>query len=212
MTDRGERVVKRRRGEHLEADILAAAWDELVEHGWVDFNMPRVAARAGTGKASVYSRWPNKAAIVAAAAHRHTRFSPNPLNLGRPLEETLVWILQGAADLFAGPFGSVARALASEFPTIPEHVRRPFDSTRPVQVALQVVEHAQATGELGPGPIEPQVVNAGFDLLTQRFLLSSEPPGPEVVRSIVTSVWLPALRAAGAARDAVPKSTKPQAG
>lgn len=187
---------QRRRGELLEAAILSAAWDELVEHGWSDFNMPRVAARAGTGKASVYSRWPTKAALVAATAHRHTQFAPYPLDLSGPLEETLRWLLHGAVDLLSGPFGSATRALASELPSLPEELRQPFDSTVPVRVAVDVIDHARSTGELGPDTIEPHVVNVGFDLLSHRFLFSAEPPGADVIAHIVADIWLPALRAA----------------
>ena len=192
----GPAVRQRRRGDLLEAAILSAAWDELVEHGWSDFNMPRVAARAGTGKASVYSRWPTKAALVAATAHRHTQFGPYPLDLSHPLEETLRGLLRGAVHLLSGPFGSAVRALASDLPSIPVELREPFDSSVAVRVAVDVIDHARTTGELGPDPIDPHVVNVGFDVLTQRFLMAAEPPGPDVVARIVADIWLPALRAA----------------
>ena len=193
-------VRQRRRGDLLEAAILSAAWDELIEHGWSDFNMPRVATRAGTGKASVYSRWPTKASLVAATAHRHTQLAPHTPDLSRSLEDTLRGLLEAAAQLLSGPFGSAVRALASDMPSIPEELREPFDSSIPVRVAVDLVDHARSTGELGLDPIEPHIINAGFDLLAQRFLMAAEPPGPDVVRRIVIDIWLPALRAAAPPR------------
>ena len=108
----------------------------------------------------------------------------------------MVWILEGAWSLCAGPSGSAVRALASEYPSIPAETRQPFDSSDAVQVVTQVVDHARTTGELGPGVIAPHVLNVGFDVLTTRYLLSSEAPGSAAVRAIVADIWLPALRAA----------------
>src|SRR4051812_6396292 len=109
-------VRRRRRGALLEDAILAAAWAELLQYGWSDFRMPRVAERAGTGKASLYSRWPNKATLIAATAHHYAQVSPGPLDLSGNLQQNLVRTLTGAAGFLEGPFGSVARALASELP------------------------------------------------------------------------------------------------
>jgi AcrR family transcriptional regulator len=49
VTDRPHR--QRRRGEELEAALLAAAGDELVEVGFHRLTMESVAARARTGVA-----------------------------------------------------------------------------------------------------------------------------------------------------------------
>ena len=88
------------------------------------------------------------------------------------------------------------RALASDLPSIPEELREHVESSVAVRDDVEVIEHARITGELGPDPIDPHVVNVGFDVLTQRFLMAAEPPGPDVVARIVADIWLPALRAA----------------
>jgi AcrR family transcriptional regulator len=58
---------QRRRGEELEAALLDAAWDELVKAGFARLTMESVAARAKTGVAVLYRRWPNKDDLVLAA-------------------------------------------------------------------------------------------------------------------------------------------------
>jgi AcrR family transcriptional regulator len=61
---------RRRRGEALEGAICAAALDELRRAGYSGFTVDGVAARAHTGKASIYRRWPDKAQLVADAICR----------------------------------------------------------------------------------------------------------------------------------------------
>src|ERR1700742_559320 len=62
---------QRRRGEELEAALLDAAWDELVEAGFAKLTMESVAARAKTGVAVLYRRWPRKDDPVLAAIRVH---------------------------------------------------------------------------------------------------------------------------------------------
>ncbi|WP_336923516.1 TetR/AcrR family transcriptional regulator [Aquipuribacter sp. SD81] len=55
------RVVRTRR------DVLRAALDELVEGGWDAVTHARVAARAGYSKATLYTHWPDRLALVRDA-------------------------------------------------------------------------------------------------------------------------------------------------
>src|ERR1700747_1141832 len=67
---------QRRRGEELEAALLDAAWDELVEAGFAKLAMESVAARAKTGVAVLYRRWPNKDDLVLAAIRHYGETRP----------------------------------------------------------------------------------------------------------------------------------------
>lgn len=69
--DRGNAApARRRRGETLEAAICTAALEELVDSGYPSFTIDAVAARARTGKASIYRRWPGKDQLLADAICR----------------------------------------------------------------------------------------------------------------------------------------------
>lgn len=57
----------RPRDEERSAAILAAARDLLHRSGWDSFRMNDVAKAAGCGLATIYRRWDNKEALVAAA-------------------------------------------------------------------------------------------------------------------------------------------------
>src|SRR5262247_3412802 len=76
MTEQAQPTRQRRRGEHLEAALLAAAWDELAEVGFARLTMESVAARAKTGVAVLYRRWPNKDDLVLAAIRHYGTTHP----------------------------------------------------------------------------------------------------------------------------------------
>lgn len=63
-------VRTRRRGATLEHAILDAAWEEIAAVGYDRATMASVAARAGTNKAALYRRWPNRTQLLAAAIDR----------------------------------------------------------------------------------------------------------------------------------------------
>ncbi len=67
---------KRGRPRDLRADdaALAAAFALLVERGYSGVSFEAVAARAGIGKATLYRRWDNRAAL-ATDAFFHTTFT-----------------------------------------------------------------------------------------------------------------------------------------
>jgi len=57
-------AAQRKRGAALEDAIREAAYAELTEVGYAQFSFESVAARARTGKASIYRRWQTKQALV----------------------------------------------------------------------------------------------------------------------------------------------------
>ena len=60
MTEQAQRTRQRRRGEELEAALLEAAWDELVEVGFAHI---RLLARRPP---PVSVRWRRRGVVVAA--------------------------------------------------------------------------------------------------------------------------------------------------
>src|ERR1700727_42549 len=98
MTEQAQRTRQRRRGEELEAALLEAAWQELVEAGFARLTMESAAARAKTGVAVLYRRWPNKDDLVLAAI-RHPGMPPpvHPPDPG-PLRGDMTALLGNASS------------------------------------------------------------------------------------------------------------------
>ena len=79
---RSQQVVKR---------VLDASVAELARSGYAAFRIEQVAARAAVNKTSIYRRWPNRRALVAATVARmRRRFREVPLPDTGSLEDDLV--------------------------------------------------------------------------------------------------------------------------
>ncbi|MFT8638116.1 MAG: TetR/AcrR family transcriptional regulator [Pseudoclavibacter sp.] len=65
------------RGQARERAILAAAYELLGEDGYDALTIDAVAAQAHASKATIYSHWPDKAALVTAALEARSRHQPD---------------------------------------------------------------------------------------------------------------------------------------
>ncbi|OBA97359.1 TetR family transcriptional regulator [Mycobacteriaceae bacterium 1482268.1] len=66
--DKGQAAAGRPRDPRIDAAILRATTDLLVEIGYSNLTMAAVAERAGTTKTALYRRWSSKAELVHEAA------------------------------------------------------------------------------------------------------------------------------------------------
>jgi AcrR family transcriptional regulator len=62
-----QKAAGRPRSDSVHAAILRACQDVLIEVGFDRLSFDAVAARAGTGKTTIYRRWKTKADLVVAA-------------------------------------------------------------------------------------------------------------------------------------------------
>ncbi|HTW13507.1 MAG TPA: TetR/AcrR family transcriptional regulator [Nocardioides sp.] len=192
---------QRRRGRLLEDALLEAAWLEIKEHGWSDFSMSRTADRAGASKKSLYARWPDKGALVAATLFHKSATRARPFEPVGDLREDLRRVMSAAADMLAGPMGTAVRGLYASLPTLPSEYRLLTDENRPARAVQDVLDQARANGQLGEGPIPPRVIGLGTHLVTMHYLGRDAPPDAVVIEEILDHVWLPSLRAAATEAD-----------
>lgn len=68
----------RPRGAGMDEQLLRATQELLVEVGYDRLSMDAVAARCSAGRATIYRRWPNKAALVTDAVTALHRPQPLP--------------------------------------------------------------------------------------------------------------------------------------
>jgi AcrR family transcriptional regulator len=106
-----------RRGRPRDAGrdtlILDSTLALLVEVGYDQLSIESVATRAGVGKATIYRRHPDKAALVAAAVDHRGAWTPPEVSSSDPREALLTtvrWVAQELSEqevailgaLFAG--------------------------------------------------------------------------------------------------------------
>ncbi|MBW8487111.1 TetR/AcrR family transcriptional regulator [Actinomadura parmotrematis] len=186
---------RRRRGPELEAALLDAAWDELVEAGFAKLTMESVASRAGTGVAVLYRRWANKDQLVLAALEHQRASHPVELPDTGSLRGDLLAALTGMGEARAGFFAVTAAAAFSGLLVgsglTPSQVRDRIIGDQRLPRVQAIYRRAHERGEIDLDRIPPAVLAMPFDLVRHDLLMDLEPLKPERIRSIVDELLLP---------------------
>ena len=193
MTEQAQRVRQRRRGEELEAALLAAAWDELVEAGFARLTMESVAARAKTGVAVLYRRWPNKDDLVVAAIRHYGTTHPVDVPDTGSLRSDMIALLSSLSSTrvsFAAIASAAFSGLLASSGLTPAQVREKILADRPLQ-SDQVFARAHERGEIDLDRIPPAVLAMPFDLMRHDMLMTYKPIPPERVLAIVDDLFMP---------------------
>jgi AcrR family transcriptional regulator len=197
-----EPVRTRRHGRALEAALLDAAWDELVESGFANLTMESVAARAKTGVAVLYRRWANKNELVLAAVRHCTATSPidapDTGSLRGDMIAILTRISQARSNFFA-----IAAAVANSGMLVaagetPASLRQQILGGQIEHTWRTLYIRADRRGELDLERVPKAVLTMPFDLVRHDMLMNLKPVSPVRIVSIVDEVFLPLVEAYGA--------------
>jgi AcrR family transcriptional regulator len=185
-------VRTRRRGAELEYALYSATLAELTEVGYGRLTMEGVAARAHTGKAAVYRRWPTKHALVLAALQHAMPPLPD-IDRHRPARDNLLAVFTTLRDVLAGRTAFPNITIVGEL--LREPVLRAMFADAIVTPRLRVIEsilrHAEHTGEIAPGTLAPLAANVGPALIMQIVLLTGKPPTRRELTRIIDTVLPP---------------------
>ena len=197
MTEQAERTRQRRRGEELEAALLAAAWAELVEVGFARLTMESVAARAKTGVAVLYRRWPRKDDLVLGAIQHYGDTHPVELPDTGSLRGDMIAMLSGFSNArvsFAAVVTAVFSGLLASSGLTPAQVREKVIADRPSS-SLEIYRRARERGEIDLDRIPPAVLSMPFDLMRHDMLMTYKPIPQERVLEIVDDLFMPLIAA-----------------
>jgi AcrR family transcriptional regulator len=103
----------RRRDPTLDDAILEAALTMLAEGGYRNVSIEGVAARACVGKATVYRRYPTKAALIVDALRERLCIVDHLPDTG-DLRNDLIAIITPLVDRLRGPDGPMMIAFMAE--------------------------------------------------------------------------------------------------
>jgi AcrR family transcriptional regulator len=192
----------RRRGAALEEAILEAAYAELSGVGYLALSVEAVAARARTGKASIYRRWPTKQELVLDALCAGLPTVQQCGLLSPPAgDQTTVQALHGIATAIAGllasPAGDAMRAVKCEAAVDPELARaidERFQEPRR-QAILGLLQRGVDRGEVRPDAVCRLVADVIPAVLTHRLILQREPVTEQDLKEIMDKVIIPLVEA-----------------
>ncbi len=199
MTEQAQRTRQRRRGEELEAALLEAAWAELVEVGFARLTMESVAARAKTGVAVLYRRWPRKDDLVLGAIQYYGETHPVELPDTGSLRGDMIALLSGFSSArvsFAAVVTAVFSGLLASSGLTPAEVREKLIGDRPLW-SLEIYRRARERGEIDLDRIPPIVLSMPFDLMRHDMLMTYKPIPEERILGIVDDLFMPLIAAAG---------------
>ena len=188
----------RRRGETLEHAIFDAVLDQLQAVGYVGLTMEGVAARARTGKAALYRRWPRKEDLVVDALE-HALPSPTDLPDHGDVRDDLLDLLRRMTAMLNSPAGCALQCLMSETERDESFARLLHERVKEPRkrMFLDLLARGAARGQVRPAAATPLVAEVGPALVMQRFLADGAPVPDDYVVSVVNDVVMPLLRPVG---------------
>lgn len=175
--------------------IHQATLELLVQRGYDRLSIDAVAARAGVSKATIYRRYRDKAAMVAAAVeHRGAAEPPHTagLSLREALVATLGWLADQVSSQDAGLLGAAVAGVRGE-PALAEAMQRVLQRDQAVMVE-RALGRAIADGAplvAGAAQLFAEVAPA---VVVHRVLFSGLPCDQPFVEHLVDDVLLPLLR------------------
>lgn len=191
----GQRSATRRRGSALREAIFAAALERLRADGYTGLTMEGIAAAAGTGKAALYRRWPNKEALITEALEATlpslTDVAPRDSVRGDLL--ALLGCFRDALVAASGAAFQVLKAEPAQAGVVHAIVRRRiFEPYK--QRAIEALGRGIERGDARPIADGTLIANVGPAMLIH-YSVTQRPEIPEeYVVAVVDDVLLPLLR------------------
>jgi AcrR family transcriptional regulator len=184
---------RRRRGRALEEALLDAAWAEITERGYDDMTIDAVAVRAGTSRAVLYRRWPNKQELVfAALAYEAGKDVVTAPDTGS-LRGDVIALLQEANKVRAGvvaqlvtQLGGFYRQTGSSLADLKAFVQGGRDA-----FLEEAIQRAIARGEVRPERVTERIARLPVDLFRYEIMLTLQPMSDEAIEEIVDTIFLP---------------------
>jgi AcrR family transcriptional regulator len=180
----------RRRSEDSRRAILAAAVELVGEHGYGPLTVEKIAARAGTGKQTIYRWWPTKADVVMEALVEKADLHI-PVPDDGSLRADLRAFLEASVALGRTPqVVAILRALMAEAQLdegFGGRFRDGFIESR--RSALRtVLERAAGRGELPDGVSVDTLLDVVFGVIWYRVLTDRVMGADAVVDELVTLI------------------------
>jgi AcrR family transcriptional regulator len=194
----GQAAPLRKRGAALEDAIRDAAFAELTEVGYTAFSVEGVAARARTGKGSIYRRWPTKQELVMDVL---VEMLPSPEQAGITAElddsvttrEALLGVARAIGTVITSPSGAVMRAIKCEAMGDPELARlvdERFQAPRRAAL-LALLRRGVERGEVRPEAATQLVADVIPAVLSHRVILQREPLTKRDITDIIEQIFIP---------------------
>ncbi len=206
MTPAEAAKLGRKRDHTRDPEILDAALAVLAETGYEGMTIDMVATRAKAGKATLYRRWPSKAALVveAVACMKNTNYDFDSLPDTGTLRGDLVALTKPHAIVAGGKDMQVVAGIVSMLsrePDLGDAFRAAFIEPRAAAYKL-LMQRAIDRGEI-PADVDVETLaSIGPAVAMYRSILLQKPVDREFSIHMIDNIVLPAVGLGrAAARD-----------
>lgn len=191
---------QRKRGAELEQAIKDATIAELACGGYGNVTIESVAARAQTGKASIYRRWPTKQELVMDSlgcllAGPLLSIDPPRLEDTVTTRDALLMLLRQVVEVMTGPGGEAMRSIVSESLRDPDFSTTfecdYFDPRK--QVLVDLLERGVARGEVRADAVTPLLPEIVAGTLTHRIVMRRQLISDEDLVELLDRFVMPAI-------------------
>jgi AcrR family transcriptional regulator len=189
-------VTGRPRDTGRDLAILDATLSLLTEVGYEHLSIEAVASRSGAAKTTIYRRYRDKAALVAAAVdHRSPATPPEPTarDLRADLLALVTWLARQIAEQEIGLLGALFAGMRSDA-RLAEEMRRILRRDEAAMTDGPLRKAARQGERLTPRAAElfAEVAPA---VIVHRVVIAGEPCDEPFVGHLVDDILLPLLRA-----------------
>jgi len=174
----------------LEDALLQAAWQELSAVGYARLTMEGAAARAGTSKAVLYRRWPNRAELVLAAVRNRMPTMASEIPDTGTLRGDVLTVLRQLRHRYREIGPDIVHGLMTERHELPATVWQVVP-----EVMMTILRRAEERGEVRLRKVTPRIAALPGDLIRHELLLAHAPVSDAVLAEIVDEVFLPLVTA-----------------
>jgi len=184
------------RGVQREEAILLATLQLLAESGYDQLTIDAVAARARCSKATIYRRWPGKAALVMTAVRRYAGRSGTPAPDTGSLRSDLLAALQAMRSSLTEADAALILGLLIAMRRDPELAATVRDQVLDAkrEALGAAIGRAIARGEIPADTDTGLLAEISSAVLFSRQLVTGEPLDDDFIQHLVDAVLLPALR------------------
>ncbi|MEO6702105.1 MAG: TetR/AcrR family transcriptional regulator [Jatrophihabitantaceae bacterium] len=200
-SDNGEEPGRqRKRGAELEQAIRDATIVELALGGYGNVTIESVAARAQTGKASIYRRWPTKQDLVVDSVGcllSGPLMSVVEAQVSEDVStrDAILNLIRHATELMTGEHGDAMRSIMGE--SLRDHefaATFECDFYDPRKQALtNLLERGICRGEVRADSVVPMVADVLAGTLIYRFLIRRQPVLDADLVAFVDGFVMPAI-------------------
>jgi AcrR family transcriptional regulator len=178
-----------------EDAILRATLELLAESGYDQLTIDAVAARARCSKATIYRRWPGKAALVMTAVRRHAGQPAAAAPDTGSLRSDLLAALHAMRASLSGQDAALILGLLIAMhrdPELAEAVKEQVLAAKR-EVFGAVIERAAARGDIPAATDGALLAEISSAVLFSRLLVTGEPLDDAFTERLVDAVLLPAI-------------------